>query len=108
VIWQVRRALAYSFDWTGYGAQTTAFESTVRGLLSGLPVGYAMEYFKERHAELSVTVSGELQDLLFLNLNVGDPGRLLGNWTAGQDAGNFMIVGDPAVRLAVPESRRKW
>jgi hypothetical protein len=99
VIGHVERAWAYSFLAKGDQAQLEAFESALRLLMEGFPVGFAMEYFNQRYAELSAELTLALQ-----RLNYGEPvgqEELAALWTANNDARNYAVLGDPAVRVAV-------
>lgn len=96
----VERAWAYSFVWPGAeAAQRESFEDALGALLDGCTVGFAMEAFNERYAELATMLASEIG-----KIRVGrkrDDLRLAQMWTAHNDARNYAIVGDPAVRLAV-------
>lgn len=90
---------------TAQQGQIQTYESALKRLLEGHPVGSAMEFINQRHAELAVELSG-----LWL-----DRDRLVGVSRehfdrvskANEDAKNFVVLGDPAVRVQGPVVQSK-
>ncbi len=100
VVGHVDRAWTLSFRWPSVGREIEVFSSCLRRLLSGHPVGSAMEYFNQRYAQLTCALVSLRQEIAFGTKP--DPMELARLWTACHDSRNFVILGDPAVRLAVP------
>lgn len=92
----VERAWGHSFFW-GRNRSLTTFESAFGALMDGFPVGYAFEVFNERYAEISTELTDILNEVQF-GLNI-EPLELAGKWTANNDSKNYVILGDPAVRV---------
>jgi hypothetical protein len=98
VVGHIDRAWSYSFQWGRAGDQLDIYHSTLTQLLSGIPVGAALEVVNQFYASIATLLIGELEDIKFGK--VADDMELAGLWTANNDARNFVILGDPAVRLA--------
>ncbi len=98
VVGHVDRAWGFSLVWPEAGPQTAVFDSALRRLLDGQPVGWAMEFFNQRYAELASDLAAEVEALGFGKKL--DEKVIADLWTASHDARNYTIVGDPAVRVA--------
>ena len=97
VVGHVERGWPCSFVWEQAGRQLAVFRDMLRRLLKGFPVGYALEAFNVRYAELSTYLKDVLEDARYGK--APDPKQLAGLWTADRDARGYVVLGDPAVRL---------
>jgi hypothetical protein len=100
VIGHIDRAYPWSFRWPKVEDHRVPFESALRELARGVPVGHAMREFPSRFSHLLTTL-----DLLKPGPAGGDSEesdrKVAGWWTACRDARNYLILGDPASRLTV-------
>lgn len=101
VIGHVERAWGYSFVSPGNHLDNQAFVTALRKLLNGEPVGLATDpSFDLRYADMSSQLSTLLEEAEFDPETVSAY-ELAHKWTATNDARNYVVVGDPAVRLPV-------
>jgi hypothetical protein len=82
--------------------QIGSFESTLRRLMTGYPVGAAVEYLNIKYAELAAMLQPYLEAIQFGDAY--DRVEFVNTWMAATDAQWYTIIGDPAVRLPVVES----
>jgi hypothetical protein len=101
VVGHVDRAWSWSFSGLDgeWPTLRPVFENALKRLANGYPIGHAMEFFNLCYAELAATLEDEL------GRHAGGDGRrderLAQLWTGRNDARNYAVLGDPAVRLAV-------
>lgn len=94
----VERAWACSFVSPSAGAQREVFWSALQSLLGGRRLGHAMEFFDDRYAALTAELSDDLDLARSYGKSLDDL-SLAGLWTETKDARNYVVLGDPAVRL---------
>lgn len=104
VIGHVERTWPGSYLWKAapdgsLPPQTAAFESTLRQLMSGYPVGAALEFLNQRYAELATMLLPFFDSITFNDSY--DRTEFINVWMAANDAQWYTIIGDPAVRLPV-------
>jgi hypothetical protein len=100
VIGHVERAWGCSFVSQASGPQLQPFRNAIGRILTQAPVGYAMRDFRERYAALSTNLSNMLQDINSYQAHIDDD-ELADAWLERNDAQNYTVTGDPAVRLRV-------
>lgn len=107
VVGHVERTWSTSFLWEG-SPQLETFQSTLKRLMEGHPLGSANEYFGLRHAELATALSQKLElarvDRMYKMFTDDYHYAVAPLWTAHHDARSYVIIGDPAVRLAVSDT----
>jgi hypothetical protein len=105
VIGHVDSAYQCSIDFPGAGHHIEVFEDFAdRLLMKGHPVGSAMENFGVRYADLSRDLAAELEEEKRGQAPADDT-HLAELWTNSRDARNYVVLGDPAVRLVPPEGQ---
>ena len=93
----IDRAWSYSFQNGRAAPQLQGFRDVIGRLLRGERLGEATDQFNVRWAALSTELADAMKERDF------DPGlkKLANRWVARDDARNYIILGDPAVRLRV-------
>jgi hypothetical protein len=103
VIGHVERAWGYSFVSPGNHLDNQAFVTALRKLLNGEPAGLATDpSFDLRFADMSTTLNRVLGELYYDPNYITEP-ELAHMWTANNDARNYVVIGDPAVKLPVAD-----
>jgi hypothetical protein len=104
VVGHVERAWDCSFNWGSAGPQRVVFESALTRLLEGYPVGAALEPFGARYAQIATILGNRLDKIKGgFTPNEAQRAELAFLWTATNDARSFVLLGDPAVRLAATD-----
>ncbi|MBM3762627.1 MAG: hypothetical protein FJW36_20580 [Acidobacteria bacterium] len=100
VFGHVDRSLDYAFQNPGdkSSSHIKSFEGAVRKLLLGFPVGYATEGFNSKHAELGNRLGDQIWEVRTMTKPaIGMVQQVF----ELHDARTFILLGDPAVKLAV-------
>lgn len=101
----VDRAWGNSYSWAGK-ENIGSFHSVLQRLIEGHPIGSAIEFINERYAAISTELTKELW-YIHATGRTANNSALSYLWTANNDARSYMIIGDPAVRLAVRNDTQK-
>jgi hypothetical protein len=108
VIGRVERCWSYSYSESGARSNLGTFENSLRRLLERAPVGFAMDFFSRRYTELAAEYSGLLQEAQAGDSSKVDDYALAGLKTMLNDAKNFIVIGDPAVRIVPGDADNGW
>jgi len=101
VLGHVDRAWSYSFYSSHAGPQLQSFRDVMTRLLEGERVGLATDQFDVRRAALSFALANQQRDLSY-GKQIPDH-EVASLWAARNDARNYIVLGDPAVRLRVED-----
>ncbi|HEX7183103.1 MAG TPA: hypothetical protein VF756_14770, partial [Thermoanaerobaculia bacterium] len=83
-IGHIDQAWPCSFLWEDEWEHTQVFESALRLLMRGYPIGAAMEHFGQRYAEIAAEISSRLEPVA--GAGAGNERALLKLWLAHNDA----------------------
>lgn len=106
-IGHIERAWSDSLPGDGgaVGNRIKVFADTMHALMKGVPVGAAMEGFNQRYAYLGTEMSTQAEALEYAS--AADAPKLktemVRMWTAHNDARDYVVTGDPAVRLQLAD-----
>lgn len=108
VVGHVDRAWGSTFLWIdAQGKSQTqrhldCFESMLDSVIAGKRLGYAMESFNLRYAELAADLSERIEQIQRDPDEPYEHSELAHMWIYNNDARNYAVIGDPAVRLPGP------
>ncbi|AWN52160.1 C25 family cysteine peptidase [Methylobacterium sp. 17Sr1-1] len=102
VVAHVDRAWSYSFRTASGGIQTTGMREVLDLILMGRRVGNALDRFNLKWAVLSAPLADAMRDFERGTTSAQQLAKL---WIARDDARNYVVIGDPAVRLRVENMR---
>jgi hypothetical protein len=97
----IERAWGSSITGITASPQIRAFQRAIAQILVGKPVGVAVQEFNDMSATLSDVLAG-LLGKAFQNIPIDDV-TLASTWMQRNDAGGFVLLGDPAVKLRVAD-----
>ena len=102
VLAHIDRAWSYSFQAGRSAPQTQEFRDVMTRVMRGDRIGQCTDQFNLRWAVLSAELADTQRERQMLPGQVTDA-VLANRWVARDDARNYLILGDPAVRLRVEE-----
>jgi len=102
VLGHVDRAFSYSFHNDRFVPQIQDMREVMVNVLRGWRIGRATDQFNLRWAVLSAALSDALRDGPHTGISEA---ALATQWVARDDARNYVILGDPAVRLRVEDMK---
>jgi hypothetical protein len=108
VIGHVERTWGYSItsESDSRTSDIVHFEICIKRLLNGYTVGSAVELFNLRYARAAQRLSEDLRRVVVHGAQETEKDQLYGAIVKTIDARNFVILGDPAVRLPTPIAPR--
>ncbi|HYL06090.1 MAG TPA: C25 family cysteine peptidase, partial [Thermoanaerobaculia bacterium] len=99
VVGQIEKPWPLALEWPGASCSLPAFAEAFDRLADGKPVGYAMAAFGERHAAFASDLAAELE---VVRCGVPPDDETLSRlWAVRNDCRHYVVIGDPAVRLAI-------
>jgi hypothetical protein len=103
VLGHIDRAWSWSFQSDDGTAQTGDFRMILNALMSGDRIGQATDRFNGNWGALSVGIADLLQQIKTKSRKLSPEKlkQLKNQWIARDDARNYVVFGDPAVRLRV-------
>ena len=104
VVGRLGRAWQLELTWPPNNGSLPAFTKAFDRLVAGRPVGHAMAAFAELHAQLARDLAAEIE--IVCCGAPPDEDTLARLWAGRNDCRSYVVVGDPAVRLATSSGRR--
>jgi len=101
VLAHIDRAWAFSFQTDRLKPQVQDFRSVMELLLDGNRIGQATDDFNRRWSVLSAELSMLVEEQEASGTTADLATKLGNRWVARDDARNYLVLGDPAVRLRV-------
>lgn len=101
VLGHVERAWTHSFTGGEVAkAQIQPFQSILSRVLAGHPIGDALDQFNVIQGQRAARLAEELEEIKFGK--TVDPVEIAMLWMARNDARNYALLGDPAVKSPLP------